>query len=70
MVSTEAVTATLGDGGMLAQRYGAVTPEAIAQSLLWLATHPDAPAYAKGKGMLELQQIAREQGYAAPLSSK
>lgn len=70
VVSTEAVTATLGDGGMLAQRYGAVTPEAIAQSLLWLATHPDAPAYAKGKGMLELQQIAREQGYAAPLSSK
>jgi len=64
VVSTEAVTATLGDGGMLAQRYGAVTPEAIAQSLLWLATDPGAPAYAKGKGMLELQQIAREQGFA------
>lgn len=64
VVSTEAVTATLGDGGMLAQRYGAVTPEAIAQSLLWLATDPTAPAYAKGKGMLELQQIAREQGFA------
>lgn len=79
VVSTEAVTATLGDGGMLAQRYGAVTPEAIAQSLLWLATDPTAPAYAKGKGMLELQQIAREQGFApapepaaaaAPSSSK
>ncbi|MBS0466088.1 MAG: SDR family oxidoreductase [Proteobacteria bacterium] len=64
VVSTEAVTATLGDGGMLAQRYGAVTPEAIAQALLWLATDPGAPAYAKGKGMLELQSIAREQGFA------
>ena len=73
VVTTEAVTATLGDGGMLAQRYGAATPEAIAQALLWLATAADAPAYAKGKGMLELQDIARDQGFspAAPsLSSK
>lgn len=68
VVTTEAVTATLGDDGMLAQRYGAVTPEAIAQALLWLATDPGAPAYARGKGMLELQQIAREQGFA-PVAS-
>lgn len=64
VVSTEAVTATLGDGGMLAQRYGAVTPEAIAQALLWLATSADARAWARGKGMLDLQTLAREQGFA------
>jgi NAD(P)-dependent dehydrogenase (short-subunit alcohol dehydrogenase family) len=59
VVTTEAVTATLGDDGTLAQRYGAMPPEAIAQALLWLATDAQAPAAAKGKGMLELQDLVK-----------
>ena len=64
VVSTEAFTATLGGDAKLAQRYGAMPPEAIAQALLWLATSAQAPGYAKGKGMLELQEIAKNQGFA------
>lgn len=62
VVTTEAVTATLGDDGLLAQRYGAMSPQAIAQALLWLARDPQAPTYAKGKGMLALQDLAKAQG--------
>lgn len=62
VVSTEAVTATLGDSGLLAQRYGAMPPEAIAQALLWLATDETAPIATKGKGMLELQQLVKTYG--------
>lgn len=62
VVSTEAFSATLGGDAKLAQRYGAMPPGAIAQALLWLATDPQAPAWAKGRGMLELQEIAKAQG--------
>lgn len=62
VVTTEAVTATLGDDGLLAQRYGAMPPQAIAQALLWLASSDQAPAYAKGKGMLALQELVKTQG--------
>lgn len=62
LVSTEAVTATLGDDGVLARRHGAMTPEVIASALLWLATDPRAPALAQSPDMIDLQPLAREQG--------
>ena len=60
LVSTEAVTATIGDGGQLAQRYGAMKPQAIAAALVWLATSPHATVLAKSTVMLDLQDIVRE----------
>ncbi len=60
LVTTEAVTATLGDDSALAQRYGAMTPAAIAASLLWLATDPAAAALARKPILVELQALVRE----------
>ena len=60
LVTTEAVAATLGNDGALAQRYGAMTPSAIAASLLWLATDPGAPALARKPTLIELQALVRE----------
>ena len=60
LVTTEAVTATLGDDGALAQRYGAMAPAAIAASLLWLATDPGAPALARKPTLVQLQELVRE----------
>jgi len=54
LVSTEAVTATLGDGGLLEQRYGAMKPQAIAAGLVWLATDPRAAALAADPMMIDL----------------
>ncbi|WP_240636072.1 SDR family oxidoreductase [Caldimonas tepidiphila] len=65
LVSTEAVTATLGDGGWLQQRYGAMPPQAIAAALLWLATDPRAAALAAGPSMIDLQPLVREHELAA-----
>lgn len=62
LVSTEAVAATLGEGGLLEQRYGALKPAAIAATLLWLATDQQAAALAKSVVMLDLQDLARQQG--------
>lgn len=64
LVSTEAVTATLGDDGALARRYGAMPPEAIAAALLWLATDPRAAALARDPVMLDLQPLVREHALA------
>lgn len=64
LVTTEAVTATLGDDGALAQRYGAVAPGAIAASLLWLATDPGAAALARKPTLIELQALVREHALA------
>jgi len=59
LVSTEAVTATLGDDGALEQRYGAMKPEAIADALVWLVTDPDAAKFAASPTMLDLQDLIR-----------
>lgn len=59
LVSTEAVTATLGDGGALEQRYGAMKPAAIADALVWLVTDPDAAKLAASPTMLDLQDLIR-----------
>lgn len=59
LVSTEAVTATLGDGGVLEQRHGAMPPAAIAAALLWLATSAEGAALAAKPGMIELQELVR-----------
>ena len=64
LVSTEAVTATLGDGGLLEQRYGAMKPAAIGAALVWLATDPRAAALAADPVMLDLQDIVRQHGLA------
>ncbi|MEG0200698.1 MAG: SDR family NAD(P)-dependent oxidoreductase, partial [Comamonas sp.] len=60
VVTTEAVKATLGDDGVLAQRYGAATPAQIAAALIWLGTAADAPSLAKAPTMLELQTLIKE----------
>lgn len=60
LVTTEAVTATLGDDGELAKRYGAMPPQAIAASLLWLATDSRAAALARKPQLIELQALVRE----------
>lgn len=64
LVTTEAITATLGDDGALAQRYGAMPPQAIAASLLWLATDPRAAALARKPQLIELQALVLEYGLA------
>lgn len=60
LVSTEAVTATLGDGGLLEQRYGALKPQAIAAALLWLVTDPGAAELATQPTMIDLQELIRD----------
>lgn len=67
LVSTEAVAATLGDGGLLEQRYGAMAPPAIAAALLWLATDPHAAGLARSAAMLDLQDLVRKHGLDATL---
>lgn len=64
LVSTEAVSATLGDDGALAQRYGAISPQAIAAAMLWLATQADAAALAKSPVMIDLQDLIRQHALA------
>lgn len=60
VVSTEAVKATLGDDGVLAQRYGASTPEEIAGTLFWLGTQEEALPLAKAFTMIDLQPLYKE----------
>ena len=60
LVSTEAVTATLGEGGVLEQRYGAMKPQAIAAAIVWLVTEPGAAALASRPEMIDLQDLIRE----------
>ncbi|MBU6258023.1 MAG: SDR family NAD(P)-dependent oxidoreductase [Burkholderiales bacterium] len=66
VVGTEAVTATLGDGGALERRYGAMAPASIAAALLWLATHPEAlAALARQPQLIDLQALVRREGLQA-----
>jgi len=65
LVSTEAVTATLGEGGLLEQRFGAMTPRRIAAALLWLVTDPGAAALATKPDMIDLQDVICERGIGA-----
>ena len=60
VVTTEAVKATLGDDGVLAQRYGASTPEEIAAALFWLSTEDDALPLSKAFTMIDLQPLYKE----------
>lgn len=60
VVATEAVKATLGDDGVLAQRYGASSPEEIAAALFWLGTEEDALPLAKSYTMIDLQPLYKE----------
>lgn len=64
VVATEALSATLGEGGEIEQRYGAMKPEAIAAALLWLATDARAAPLAARAAMLDLQDLVREHGIA------
>ncbi len=65
LVTTEAVTATLGDNGVLAQQFGAMPPQAIAQALLWLATDPAAAELNRKPTMIDLQKLVRERDLAS-----
>ena len=66
VVTTEAVKATLGDDGVLAQRYGAATPEEIAAALFWLGTEEEALPLSKAYTMIDLQPLYKERvGVAA-----
>lgn len=65
VVTTEAVKATLGDDGVLAQRYGASTPQEIAATLFWLATEQAALPLAKSPSMIDLQTLYKERLAAA-----
>ena len=60
LVSTETVTATIGDGGVLERQYGAMTPAAIAAALLWLVTDERARPLALTGKIIELQKLVRE----------
>lgn len=60
VVATEALHAALGKDGKLAQRYGAASPDTIADALLWLATDPQAAALAEDPVMLDLQQLSHQ----------
>ena len=65
LVTTEAVTATLGDNGVLAQQFGAMPPQAIAQALLWLATEPAAAELNRKPTMIDLQKLVQEKDLAS-----
>ncbi|MDO9145612.1 SDR family oxidoreductase [Rhodoferax sp.] len=65
LVTTEAVTATLGDDGVLARRFGAMPPHAIARALLWLATEPQAAELSQKPSLIDLQKLVREQNLAS-----
>jgi len=69
VVTTEAVKATLGDDGVLAQRYGAATPEQIAAALFWLGSEPEALSLAKSHTMLDLQPLYQERVAAAAIAT-
>ena len=58
-VNTEAAQATLGLDAELSQRYGATTPEAIAASLLWLASDASATELTRKPQLIDLQALIK-----------
>ena len=58
-VNTEAAQATLGLDAELSQRYGATTPEAIAVSLLWLASNASAAELTRKPQLIDLQALIK-----------
>lgn len=60
VVTTEAVTATLGNNGALQQRLGALTPETIAAALLFLCTDARAKELARSPNMVDLKDIVQQ----------
>lgn len=60
LVTTQAVSATLGEDGALARHLGAMPPEAIAAALYWLATDARAAALAENPVMLDLQPLVKQ----------
>ena len=58
-VNTEAAQATLGLDAELSQRYGATTPEAIAASLLWLASDASAIELTRKPQLIDLQALIK-----------
>ena len=60
VVTTEAVTATLGNNGELQRRLGALSPEAIAAALLFLCTDERARALNKSPVMLDLKDVVQQ----------
>ena len=58
-VNTEAAQATLGLDAELSKRYGATTPEAIAASLLWLASDASAIELTRKPQLIDLQALIK-----------
>lgn len=58
-VSTEAAQATLGLDAELSKRFGATSPEAIANSLVWLVSNASAVELTEKPNLIDLQSLIK-----------
>ena len=58
-VSTEAAQATLGLDAELSKRFGAISPEAIANSLVWLLSNASAVELTQKPNLIDLQSLIK-----------
>lgn len=58
-VSTEAAQATLGLDAELSKRFGATSPEAIANSLVWLVSNASAVELTQKTNLIDLQSLIK-----------
>lgn len=58
-VSTEAAQATLGLDAELSKRFGATSPEAIANSLVWLVSNASAVELTQKPNLIDLQSLIK-----------
>ncbi len=58
-VSTEAAQATLGLNAELSKRFGATSPEAIANSLVWLVSNASAVELTQKPNLIDLQSLIK-----------
>lgn len=58
-VSTEAAQATLGLDAELSKRFGAISPEAIANSLVWLVSNASAVELTQKPNLIDLQSLIK-----------